>query len=289
MISRRAWLAAAILCVTISTSTTMAAPCPPGQVLSSGKCIPVRHHLSRAPRPETESPSIPDAAPPPAPPPTPADSHPPPVGLQNRLVPVRAFLKGSDIPPPNIGAYGVFAFRAKPTSVTRERLKRACASFVTHLARQRDIPNSVPVSDQMLTVWPLEAPDAAEAKKDDCDFMLDHYDLYGADSAIADAKAQGAKFGENGPFLIGWSPSNTRGVAGKLVLVVDMSHQESQDSFDQSFRFWKDKIVENPELWRHGFSLESFRLSLRDFVDHYGETILSAAKLTSGDTCDKKD
>ena len=168
-------------------------------------------------------------------------------------------------------------------------MKRACASFVTHLARQVDIPNSVPVSDQMLTVWPLDAPDAAEAKKDDCDFMLDHYDLYGADSAIADAKAQGATFGENGPFLIGWSPSNTRGVAGKLVLVVDMSHQESQDSFDQSFQFWKDKIVENPELWRSGFSLESFRLSLRDFADHYGGTILSAAKLTNGESSDGKD
>jgi hypothetical protein len=124
-----------------------------------------------------------------------------------QLVPVREFLRSADIPPPEFGAYGVMALRAKPTSVTRERLKMACAAFIAYLARQIDIPKSVPLSDQMVTIWPLDAPDAEEAKKDNCDFMLDHYELYGADSAISDAEKQGAEFGNNGPFLIGWSPS----------------------------------------------------------------------------------
>ena len=197
-----------------------------------------------------------------------------------QLVPVRAFLRSADIPPPEFGAYGVMALRAKPTSVTRDRLKMACASFIAYLARQSDVPKSIPLSDQMLTIWPLDAPDAPEAKKDDCDFMLDHYELYGADSAISDAKKQGGQFGNDGPFLIGWSPSNTRGVPDKLVLVVDMSSYDSQDSFNQALRFWKEKIVEDPALWRSGFSMEKFRLSVRDFVDHYGETILAAAKLS---------
>jgi hypothetical protein len=193
-----------------------------------------------------------------------------------RLVPVREYLRGADIPPAQFGAYGVMAFRAKPTSVARDRLKMACASFVAYLERQSDVPKSVPVNDQMLTIWPLDSPDAEQAKKDDCDFVLDHYDLYGADAAISDAQKQGARFGERGPFLIGWSPSNSRGQPDKLVLVVDMSSYDSQDSFNEALQFWKKKIVEDPSLWRHGFSLERFRLSLRDFVDHYGGSILAS-------------
>jgi hypothetical protein len=197
-----------------------------------------------------------------------------------QLVPVREFLRSADIPPAEFGAYGVMALRAKPTSVTRDRLKMACASFIAYLARQTDVPKSIPLSDQMVTIWPLDSPNADEAKKDNCEFALDHYELYGADSAISDAAKQGAQFGNDGPFLIGWSPSNTRGVPDKLVLVVDMSSYDSQDSFNQALRFWKEKIVEDPTLWRTGFSIERFRLSVRDFVDHYGETILAAAKLS---------
>ena len=201
---------------------------------------------------------------------------------EHDLIPVRAYLHAADIPPSGYAAYGVMALRAKPTSATVDRLKLACAAFVAYLAPRREVPKSTPLSDQMLTVWPLDSPEADEAKKDNCDFVLSHYEISGADAAIRDAKKQGATFGEDGPFLIGWSPSNTRGVPDKLVLVVDMSEYDSQDSFNQALRFWKEKIVEDPKLWRSGFSMETFRLSIRDFVDHYGKAILSAAHLSKG-------
>ena len=194
-----------------------------------------------------------------------------------KLVPVRAYLRSSDIPPPAIGAYGVVAFRARPTPASRSRLLMACTAFVASLEAQKFLPSTVAVSDQMLTIWPLDDPSSPNAEKDDCDFAIDHYDLYAADSAIADAEAQGARFGAEGPFLIGWSPSNTRGVPDKVVLVVDMSRYSSQDSFDHAFQFWKQEIVENPSLWRTGFSIEAIRLAARDFADHYGDTILKAA------------
>jgi hypothetical protein len=197
----------------------------------------------------------------------------------NRLTPVRSYLKSDQIPPPGVGAYGIVAFRARPTTASRQRLLMTCASFVSYLPRQDSIPASVPLSDYMLTVWPLDNPDANEAKKDDCGYVIDHYDVYAADSAIADAQQQGAHFGAEGPFLIGWSPSNARGVKDKVVLVVDMSSFESQDSFDHAFRFWKEKIIQDPTLWRHGFSIESMRLAVRDFVDHYGSSIISAVNV----------
>jgi hypothetical protein len=195
------------------------------------------------------------------------------------LTPVRSYLKNEQIPPLGVGAYGIVAFRARPTAANRERLLMICSSFISYLPRQEVIPAFIPRSDYMLTVWPLDTPDAEEAKKDDCNFVTDHYDLFAADSAIADAEKQGAHFGAEGPFLIGWSPSNTRGVTDKVVLVVDMSSFYSQDSFDRAFQFWKEKIIQDPALWRHGFTVEGMRLAIRDFVDHYGPAILSSVKV----------
>jgi hypothetical protein len=192
-----------------------------------------------------------------------------------RLVPARVYLRAADIPPPSIGAYGVVALRSKPTPANRERLLRTCIAYRASLPPQRTLPSSIPPSNQMLTIWPLDEPDASEALKDDCDFAVDHYDLVGGILAIQDAsRHQGANLEGVGPFLIGWSPSNARGVPDKVVLVFDLSHLESQASFDEAFTIWQKRIVENPTLWVSGFSVTKIRLALRDFIDHYGTDVV---------------
>jgi len=200
---------------------------------------------------------------------------------ERMLRPARAFLRAAEIPPAAIGAYGVVALRARSTAASRQRLLGVCTAFVASLPRQDTLPGSVALGDQMLTVWPLDNPEAEQARLDTCEFLVDHYDLYGGLSAIQDAERQGASLDGRGPFLIGWSPSNSRGIADKIVLIVDMSAFESQDSFDNAFRFWQEKIVQDPALWRSGFSIEGVRLALRDFVDHYGGNILDAVKLAA--------
>jgi hypothetical protein len=155
-----------------------------------------------------------------------------------------------------------------------------CEAFKAYFPRQSDLPSSVRISDQMLTIWPLEAPDAPLALADDCRFAVDRYDLYGGQSAIGDAQRQGGAVSGEGPFLIGWSPSNSRGVRDRLVLVVDLSGLNSQESINQAFHFWQLKVVEDPALWRRGFSPERLRLSLRDFLDRYGSDLLSVVKIT---------
>jgi hypothetical protein len=133
--------------------------------------------------------------------------------------------------------------------------------------------------NRMITIWPLDEPDAEKAKADDCDFILKHYDLNAAEAAINDARIQHAVFDGEGPYLIGWSPSNTRGLPDKLVLVIDMSADNSQDLIDHKFLFWKNKIVENPALWRAGWSLDGIRMSIKAFSDQYGKDMLNAIKL----------
>jgi hypothetical protein len=275
--------------------------CPPGQREESGRCIPIPdvHHFEKKSEPQFESfgtkseprfetrispdaetsvqPNSETAAPADPPRHDPVKAKAKARSSNQQLVPVRAYLRSTEIPPASIGAYGIVAFRAKPTSANRSRLLMTCAAFVTSIPPQKSVPDSVSVNDEMLTIWPLDDPSSPEAAKDDCDFAIDHYDLYSADSAIGDAEKQGAKFGADGPFLIGWSPATARGAPDNLVLVVDMSLYDSQDSFNQAFQFWKQKIVEDPSLWRKGFSVEGVRLAIRDFADHYGDTILTAA------------
>jgi hypothetical protein len=64
-------------------------------------------------------------------------------------------------------------------------------------------------------------------------------------------------------------------------LVIDMSRDMSQDDFDHHFEEWKDEVVENPELWRQGWSLENLRLVIRDFSDRYGQQVVFAAHLSN--------
>ena len=107
----------------------------------------------------------------------------------------------------------------------------------------------------MLTIWPIDTPPSGAAAKD-CDYLLDHYDLYGGLAAIRDARSQGQTLKGSGPFLIGWSPSNSRYVPNAVVLVIDMSGFDTQDNFDRAFLFWQQKIVQDPSLWRSGFARE---------------------------------
>lgn len=188
------------------------------------------------------------------------------------LTPARVYLRSGNIPPAGVGAYGIVAMSSTSTPANRQRLLAVCASFVAHLPRQDALPGSIAKSDQMLTIWPLDTPNAPQAKADDCNYAIDHYDLVGGISAIQDARRQlgGVKLDGVGPFLIGWSPSNTRGVPDAVVLVIDLSAYDSQDSFDHEFLYWQKEIVENPTLWRDGFSLANLRLTIRDFSDRYG-------------------
>jgi hypothetical protein len=66
------------------------------------------------------------------------------------------------------------------------------------------------------------------------------------------------------------------------VLVVDLSERDSRASIDHAFRFWKQKVVDDPAMWRKGFSMERLRLSIRDFIDKYGVDLVNAVKLSSG-------
>jgi hypothetical protein len=201
------------------------------------------------------------------------------VGKEISLTPVREYLRAKDIPPPEAGAYGIIVFQAKATPATHAKLTMVCNSFIAYFPRNET--SIVPITNRMITIWPLDEPDAAMAKADDCEFILQHYDLNASESTIDDAQMQNAKFDGEGPYLVGWSPSNSRGVPDKLVLVIDMSAANSQELIDHDFLLLKNKIIKDPALWRGGWSVEGIRVSLKEFSDQYGQSVLDAIKLVN--------
>jgi hypothetical protein len=182
----------------------------------------------------------------------PHSHHKRPAAPSGRLLPAREYMKATDIPPSGAGGYGIVAFTSKTTSAPRAKLLMVCRSFVAHFPSNAGRPPTSPLSDRMITVWPLDDPKAEKTAADDCDYAVDHYDLFAGESAIAGAGRQHVNLKGEGPFLIGWSPSNTRGGPDVLVLVVDMSADATQERIDREFTFWEDKILGDPPLWvRH--------------------------------------
>jgi hypothetical protein len=201
---------------------------------------------------------------------------------QDYLVPVRVYLAAADIPPPTLRAYGILALRTKPTPANRARLTMACHAFIAALIPDTALTSRTDAADRMLTIWPIADPGAAAAQHDDCDFLLDNYELFGGVAALQDLEREGDRLDGRGPFLIAWSPAAARGHRDAATLIVDMSGFESQDSFDSALVFWQSRVVDQPSTWRSGFSIEAIRLALRDFVDHYGQDILGALRFWSG-------
>lgn len=265
--------------------------CPPGQFDIDGHCVP------RPPR--TEAPQTypePTVAAPTASAATPdtylPSALPSPVRHARKMgrpggpgsgqiVPARLLLRAADIPPRGIGGYGIVAFTALPTSVSRDRLNRICEAYTHSLPRQQSLPRTVALRDQMLTIWPIDKPDAPPARADNCPYLTSHYDLYGGQAAIRDADRQGIDLTGRGPYLIAWSPSQNRGVPDKIVLVYDLSNYSSQASFDTMFAFWQNAIIANPSLWRNGVAPNQKRLIFRDFVDSTSQSFLTALHIGS--------
>jgi hypothetical protein len=165
------------------------------------------------------------------------------------LLPAREYLKAADLPPSGAGGYGIVAFNSKVTSATRAKHLMVCHSFVAHFPSNASVASSTPLSNRMRTVWPLDDPKAAEAAADDCGYIVDHTDTAAGVSAIAEAASQHVNLRGEGPFLIGFSPSNTLGARDVLVLVVDLSATATQERIDREFSVWKDEIVADSSPW----------------------------------------
>ena len=159
------------------------------------------------------------------------------------VLPTRAFLLPHDIPPEDFAAYGILAFPQKATPSTIRRHISICEAFVATLPSASLV--SVPPKQQMVTVWPVDSASALEQIErhpPDCKIAVDRYDLPTALTALKEARTEQRTFLAEGPYLLAWAPSSTKGKKDALVLVADLSDARTDIDFLIRFRAWRDEI-----------------------------------------------
>jgi hypothetical protein len=193
-----------------------------------------------------------------------------------KLRAVRALIEPGDMPPREVAGYGIVAFTTRPLPHDVERYKAVCEAYKATLMAQSELPADTPLSEQMITYWPIAKKDTPEAQRGDCAHLVANYALRLGLEAIDDADKQKEGLANSrGPFLIAWAPSASRFVPDAVVLLVDLSSFDGQRTFAEVFQKWRQQITDNPELWkRGGFNVEAIRQIIRDTFDRYGDGLM---------------
>lgn len=193
-------------------------------------------------------------------------------GREPQLRAVRALIEPAEMPPREVAGYGIVAFTSRPQPHDVERYKTICEAYKATLPSQTELPPDTPLSEQMITYWPILDNNTPEARRADCPHLVANYALRLGLDAIHDADKKKEKMASRrGPFLIAWAPSDSRFLPDELVLVFDLSKFDGERSFTEVFQAWRQEITDKPELWRHGgFNVEAVRRIIRDTFDRYG-------------------
>jgi ABC-type sugar transport system substrate-binding protein len=196
------------------------------------------------------------------------------------LLSTRQFIQPQDFPPLTTAAYGIVAFPQGGTRDQKDRMKNICEAYYQTFPRASEV--STPIAQQMVTVWPVDSPQSLIqiSKKtgnvETCESAVEHYGLTTSLKAIKEAESttRGISLTGSGPFLLGWAPSSEKGKKDTLVLVVDLSGATTGDQYLGYFRQWRSDIERNPAVWNNGWTLDKFRLAIRDWADKTGTMLL---------------
>ena len=192
----------------------------------------------------------------------------------------RLFATSRQYPPTGFAAYGIIAFRSGVTSDSRDRYFAICEGFGASLLAALVLDDTVPLNQQMATIWPLNDRLLANRLNrigsvpliNYCQNIIDKIDV--ASSLIAIARATAAdprkSFDDRGPYLIAWSPSSAVGQVNVPILVLDLSNVVLAEQATDLFSTWREEIQQNPALWRNGSSLDRMRIWLRGWADRNG-------------------
>jgi hypothetical protein len=199
--------------------------------------------------------------------------------IGTKILASRIFVGPHDFPPEAYAAYGIVAFPSLAIPETRERFKLACQAYVASLPLPSEL--TVDIKQQMVTVWPVDDPKPLVlipklGDKDTCEYAVEHYHLATALTALKQARvATGRDLDGRGPYLLAWSPADQKGKQDALVLILDLSELSTAQHFLTEFEAWREKIEDDPSLWKGGFSLERTRLAIKYWVDRVGKKILT--------------
>lgn len=191
----------------------------------------------------------------------------------------RIFAGPAQYPPAEFGAYGMVVFRSRAVDADRERYLFLCEAYVSAVPHTSEL--DLPRSEQLVTVWPMEADASADAanalaREATCSHAVQHYGLVAALEAIRHVGRAGYTLpeGRGGPYLIAWNPASSMGGEDALILQADLSYVRTPDQAKRAFEKWVADVEENTDLWRDGWNLEVLRTVIRNWADEFGPQVL---------------
>lgn len=207
---------------------------------------------------------------------------------QNRLLirASRAFAGPGQYPPTQFAAYGIVAFHSLPFDTDEtNRYLNICRGYLAAVPRAKNLlDQGVPLSKQMVTVWPLDnarlAGELNLSNQDPgliCRKAVSAIDIASSRNAILTARLTkpGRSLDGRGPYVIAWSPAQSFGKPNAAVLILNLSSASTAAQAAEMFRDWSNDVEANPQLWTGGWNNKSIRVILRLWADRWGSKVLS--------------
>lgn len=188
----------------------------------------------------------------------------------------RAFAGPNDLPPNIFKAYGIIVFPDRPD---QDRGTIFCRAYVSSLLSRNKLNlRGIPDNQQMITVWPIDEPSVVanlHEQPNICQTAVAHYDLFQSLQALEEIKDverrtighAGSLREKRGPFLLAWSPGDTKGDSNAIVLVSDLSSVNSFEQAQLEFRRWREDIQLEPQFWNSGWDIEMLRITIQRWAD----------------------
>ncbi len=208
----------------------------------------------------------------------PVDEEPPPAS--------RLFAGYDQYEPWQVAAYGILAFPSEVDLDSRDRYRVFCEAFLTtFVTATRFEADGEPLSEQMVTIWPLlddglvhylnSHTGAGVELVPECDAIIDTIDLERSHEAL---QATRQSLTGRGPYLLAWSPGCAFGKTDN-VLLVDLSRVTTLAEARAEFSFWREQIMEDPELWSTGWNLERALMKVAMWLERRAPAFLEALGL----------
>lgn len=189
-------------------------------------------------------------------------------------VPARDVLLSGQAAPQGYGAYGYVIFTERPSDKNLDRYLAMGNAYLRHLEPVARY-GSPPASWIMPTFW-LAGKDFNPYRKGSR-IWIDQYDYARAKAIASSVNALSSQ----GPLLVAWNQPFEDTAAGEKALVLDLSGFSNED-LDRGLRIWKDKITQDPKLWKDGLNLLIAREAFRNFLERYGDKVINAVEKVKG-------
>ncbi len=169
----------------------------------------------------------------------------------SRMRASRSFAGPTHYPPADSAAYGIVAFRSSSSDIDKKRIMMFCRAYTAALPHVSEL-TQVPLSQQMIHVWPVESDSLALklngiSMSKVCKVAVDGYGLAASKDVMSDFNT-GSIARKKGPFLFSFFPDSTEDKKDIVSLNYNLSFVDTKEEAFNLFVVWVQGIESDPSV-----------------------------------------